>query len=133
MADGRLQKTRVAVFYCSRSGNTKKIADAIAEEMGVSAKEAGAMGSGYNMKKCDLIFVGSGNYTKGPGKAVIGFLETLVPAEERYAVVFGTAGGSGTEHLDKMKGLLQEKGIKVLGEWMCPGQEFSIKKPWKTK
>jgi len=127
MSDGRLQKTRVAVFYCTRSGNTKKIAESIAEEMNVSAIEAGAIGCGYNMKKCDLIFVGSGNYIKKPGAEVITFLETLVPADERYAVVFGTAGGSGTEHLDVMKKLLQEKGIKVLGEWTCPGQEFSLK------
>ncbi len=127
MGDGRLQKTRVAVFYYTRSGNTKKIADAIAEEMGVSAIEASAVGGGYSMKKCDLIFVGSGNYIKSPGKEMITFLETLVPAEERYAVVFGTGGGSGTQHLDKMKKLLEKKGVKVLGEWSCPGQEFSLK------
>ena len=71
--------------------------------------------------------MGSGNYLSAPGKEMMGFLKTLVPAEDRYAAVFGTAGGSETGHLSKMKELLEEKGIKVLGEWSCPGQEFSLK------
>lgn len=127
MVGGKLQKTRVKVFYYSKGGNTKKIADAIAGEMKTEAVEAEAVGTGYAMKKCDLIFVGSGNYMSGPGKEMVDFLKTLVPAEDRYAAVFGTAGGSGTGHLSKMKEILEEKGVRVLGEWSCPGQEFSLK------
>ncbi|MBD3398027.1 hypothetical protein GF412_02530 [Candidatus Micrarchaeota archaeon] len=124
---GKLQKTRVKVFYYSKSGNTKKVAEAISEEMKTEAIEAAAVGEGYSMKKCDLIFAGSGNYLSGPGKEMAEFLKNLVPAEDRYAAVFGTAGGSGTGHLSKMKDILEEKGIKVIGEWSCPGQEFSLK------
>jgi len=124
---GKLQKTRVNVFYYSKGGNTKKVADAIAEEMKTDAIEAAAVGTGYNMKKCGLLFIGSGNYLSSPGKEMVEFLKTLEPAEDRYAAVFGTAGGSGTGHLSKMKEILEEKGIKVLGEWSCPGQEFSLK------
>ena len=127
MVGGRLQKTRVKVFYCSKSGNTRKVAEAIADEMKVEAIEASAMGSGYNMKKCDLIFVGSGNYKSAPGSEMVEFLESLVPADERYAAVFGTSGGSGRGHLAKMKEILEEKEIKVLDEWCCPGQEYELK------
>ncbi len=127
MENGKLQKTRVSVFYYSKSGNTKKIADAIAEEMGVSAVQAGDVGKGYDMKKCDLLFVGSGNYAKKAGKEMISFLETLLPADGKTAAVFGTAGGSGKEQLEEMKKILQRKGIKVLGDWTCLGQEYSLK------
>lgn len=127
MVGGKLQSTRVKVFYYSKSGNTRKVAEAIAKEMKTEAVEAEAVGGGYNMKKCDLVFVGSGNYMSGPGKEMVAFLKTLVPAEDRYAAVFGTAGGSGTGHLSKMKEMLEEKGIRVLAEWSCPGQEFSLK------
>ena len=127
MESGRLQKTRVSVFYSSKTGNTKKVAQAIAEEMGVYAVEAAAIGRGYNLKKTDLIFVGSGNYKSAPCEEMVEFLETLVPAEDRYAVVFGTAGGNSRLHMGVMKRLLEEKGVKVLGEWCCPGQEYELK------
>jgi flavodoxin len=97
---GRLQKTRVVVIYCSKGGNTRKVAEAIA---------------------------GSGNYLSGPGKEMVEFLEGLEPAEDRYGAVFGTAGGSNRGHLEKMKKVLEGKGVRLLGEWTCPGQEFSLK------
>ena len=127
MVGGKLQKTRVKVFYCSKSGNTKKVAEAIAAEMKTEAIEAAAVGNGYNMKKCDLIFVGSGNYQSAPGKEIVEFLKSVVPAEDRYAAVFGTAGGSNKGHLSKMKELLEKKEIRVLDEWCCPGQEYELK------
>lgn len=124
---GQLQKTRVKVFYFSKSGNTKKVAEAIADEMNTEAFEAEAVGAGYDMKKCDLLFVGSGNYLSGPGKEMVEFIEGILPAEDRYAAVFGTSGGSGKKYLEKMEELLEKKGIRVLGKWDCPGQEFSLK------
>ena len=127
MLGGRLQKTRVNVFYHSKSGNTKKIANAIANEMKTVAVEASAVGEGYPLKKTDLVFVGSGNYMHAPAKEIIAFIEALVPAEDRYAAVFGTAGGSDISHLSRMKALLEKKGLRVLGEWSCPGQEFALK------
>ena len=124
---GRLQKTRVVVFYSSKTGNTKKVAEAIAEEMGVEAIEASAVGTGFNMKKCDLIFAGSGNYKRAPADEMVEFLEGLRPADDRYGVVFGTAGGSNRAHLEKMKEILEKKGVRMLGEWCCPGQEYEMK------
>ena len=124
---GRLQKTRVSVFYCSKTGNTKKVAKAIAEEFGVEALEAPAVGSGYDLKKTDLIFVGSGNYKSAPANEMVEFLKALLPAKNRYAVVFGTAGGNSRLHMGKMRKLLEDKGVKVLGEWCCPGQEYDLK------
>lgn len=127
MMGGKLQKTRIKVFYCSKSGNTKKVAEAIANEMKTEAIEAAAVGSGYDMKKCDLIFVGSGNYKSAPGNEMVEFLKSVVPAEDRYAALFGTAGGSNKGHLSKMKEILEKKGIMVLDEWCCPGQEYALK------
>ncbi|MBD3389741.1 flavodoxin [Candidatus Micrarchaeota archaeon] len=124
---GQLQKSRVKVFYFSKSGNTKKVAEAIADEMSTEALEAEAVGTGYDMRKCDLLFVGSGNYLSGPAKEMVEFIEGLLPAEDRNAAVFGTSGGSGKKYLEKMEELLEKKGIRILGKWDCPGQEFSLK------
>jgi len=58
---------------------------------------------------------------------MVEFLKSIVPAEDRYAAVFGTAGGSNRGHLSKMKEILEEKGVRVLDEWCCPGQEYELK------
>jgi flavodoxin len=131
IVEGRFQKTRVAVFYSSRGGNTKRVAEAIAGELGAEAMDASAVGEGYNMKKCDLIFVGSGNYGGSCAKEMKEFIASLLPADDRYGAAFGTAGGSGKGHLDAMSGLMKEKGISVLGEWGCLGQEYSLKNKGK--
>lgn len=128
--EGRFQRTRVAVFYSSRGGNTRKVAEAIAERMTSEALDVSAVGS-YDMRKCDLIFVGSGSYGSAPAKEMVEFLEALTPADDRYGAVFGTSGGSGRAHLEKMKELLEGKGISVLGEWGCLGQEYSLKNKGK--
>jgi flavodoxin I len=131
IVEGRFQKTRVAVFYSSRGGNTKKVAQAIAGELGVEALDVSDVGEGYSMKKCDLVFAGSGNYGGSCSKEMEGFLKSIVPAEDRYGAVFGTAGGSGKGHLGAMAGLLGEKGVKIVGEWGCLGQEYSLKNKGK--
>jgi flavodoxin len=127
IVEGRFQRTRVEVFYSSKGGNTRKVAKAIAQEMGGEALDVSAVGDGYRMKKCDLIFVGSGNYGSKCAPEMEKFLNALIPADERYGAVFGTAGGSGKGHLEAMKKILREKGINVIGEWGCLGQEYSLK------
>lgn len=124
---GKMQKTRVAVFYYSRGGNTRKVAQAIAGKMGTEALDAGAVGEGYDLKKCDLLFAGSGNYGDSPGREMLRFIEGIVPAEDRYAAVFGTRGGESEAHLAKMRGALEGKGLRFLGGWSCPGQEYGLK------
>ncbi len=128
---GRFQKTRVAVFYYSKGGNTRKVAKAIAGEIGGEALDVSAVGEGYSMKKCDLIFAGSGNYGGTCAPEMEKFLKALIPADERYGAAFGTAGGSGRGHLEAMKKILGEKEISVIGEWGCLGQEYSLKNKGK--
>lgn len=122
---GRMQKTRVKVFYFSKSGNTRKVAEAIASEMKTTAVDVVKYGTGYDLRDCDLLFVGSGVYWFKPGNEMVKFLNTLGPSEGKHAVVFGTHG-SRDDHIKEMKKVLEGKGLKVVGEWSCPGQEFAM-------
>jgi flavodoxin len=122
---GRLQKTRIKVFYFSKSGNTKKVAEAIAAEMKTDAIDVASHGGNYGMKDCDLLLVGSGVYWFKAGNEMVKFLETLAPSEGKCAAVFGTHG-SRDDHIAQMKKILEGKGLKVIGEWSCPGQEYAM-------
>lgn len=62
---------KIAVRYYSRSGNTKKLADAIAAAVGEEAVDVTAP----MYEKADLVFLGSSVYAGGVATAVRNFLE----------------------------------------------------------
>ncbi len=62
---------KIAVRYFTRSGNTKKLADAIAEALGVEAKDLSAPLT----EKVDLLFLGSSVYAYGVDGKVRNYLE----------------------------------------------------------
>ena len=61
---------KVAVRYHSRTGNTKKVALAIAEALGVDAKDA----SVPLEEKVDILFLGSAVYAAGVDDAMKAFV-----------------------------------------------------------
>lgn len=62
---------KIAVRYFSRGGNTKKLADAIAEAVGVEAEDV----SVPLLEKVDILFLGSSVYAYGVDCAVKNYLE----------------------------------------------------------
>lgn len=62
---------KIAVRYFSRGGNTKKLADAIAEAVGVEAEDV----SVPLLEKVDILFLGSSVYAYGVDRAVKNYLE----------------------------------------------------------
>lgn len=61
---------KIAIRYYTRSGNTKKLADAIAEAVGVEAKEV----SEPLEEPVDILFLGSSVYAAGVDDAVKKFI-----------------------------------------------------------
>ena len=61
---------KVAIRYYTRSGNTRKLADAIAEAVGVEAKEVSAP----LKEPVDILFLGSSVYAAGVDDAVKQFI-----------------------------------------------------------
>ncbi len=106
---------KVAVVYCSKSGNTKKVAEAMAGEMGTGAE---SIKDEPELGGVDLLFIGSGCYNKKLTGNMVKFLENLKGI--KMAAVFGTYLGE-TKAIESMKGILEKKGIDVIDKWGCTG------------
>lgn len=109
---------KTAVRYFSRSGNTKKLAEAIGATLGVDAHSTDTACDG----PVDLLFVGGSIYAGNIDGTLRTFLEKLTSNDVRKVAVFGTAGGPKSA-LPKIKELLAPKGIHVADDcFQCRGK-----------
>ena len=108
------------VVYFSRGGRTKKVAEAIAQELGCEANDVKK--STPSVSEVDLIVVGSGNYGGKPGNEILDFLNNLQPTNSCKAAVFATSGGPEPKCIEIMEGTLEAKGYKVISCFKCRGQ-----------
>ncbi len=114
----------VQVIYHSKSGNTKKVADAIAAEMGVSA-------ASYDradiQEPVDLLFIGDGMYYGGISGEMKKFICSLDKNKIRTAAVFNTSGGSWWFGPGGIRKRLEKREISVLeNTFHCHGGAFGI-------
>jgi len=108
------------VVYYSMCGSTKKIAEAIAGELGVKAEDV-------KMKKepnrdC-FLFLGSGCYARKPWRKVQDFIARNDFAGSNVALFGVSASGEGDE-VRAMEQLLKLKGAIVKGSFQCKGRAF---------
>jgi flavodoxin len=107
----------IEVRYLSKSGNTEKIAKAIAEEVGVLAEP---ITKGVS-KKVDILFLGGAVYAAGIDSKLKDFISNL-DNNIKEVVVFSTAAVISSAY-PQMKKSLEKKGIKVSDkEFHCRGQ-----------
>lgn len=104
----------VAVRYYSRSGNTQKVADYIAEAAGVSAVSVDSKDAALT-EKVDVLFIGGALYAYGIDDNLKKYLNTLSSDKVGKAVVFSTSWLS-KHALDVIRKALTEKGITVESE-----------------
>lgn len=108
----------IQILYDSMSGNTRKLADAMAEELGVKAADA----KSATLEQGDgVLFLGSGCYGGVPGKNMVKFIETHDFRGKRVAL-FGTSGGGTGMETKAMEKALRGKGASVLGSFNCKGK-----------
>jgi flavodoxin len=109
---------KAAVRYYSKSGNTKKLADAIAKAVGTEAKTIEEPIS----EAVDVLFLGGAVYAGNPDNLVKSFVENLTPETVKAVAVFGTAAG-GKSIQPKIAELISAKGIEVVGKgFVCKGK-----------
>ncbi len=114
------------VLYYSRGGNTKKVADAIAEELEDVLKSE-QIPPAYPPENVQLMFLGTGEYAAKPDQKMVEFIRTLSPNRVKNVAVFGTNGSalSDSKAIMQVKALLKEKGINVIDEsFACKGKYF---------
>ena len=114
-----------AVRYFSRTGNTKEMAEAIADELGieaVSVDDPEAVLTEY----VDVLFVGGALYKFGLDEHLSSYLNRLDPDLVGKVVIFSTTWFS-KRSIELMVNILLEKGIE-----MDPGAFYVRGKPNKT-
>ncbi len=110
------------MIYASLTGNTAKVAGAIARALGVEAVNVRDL-SAEDIAEVELLFVGDGVYGWRPSRRMIRFLSGLRSLNSVKAAVFGTYGARPAQ-LPVLKRLLMEKGAEVVGEFACPGVDW---------
>lgn len=110
------------IIYFSRSGNTRKIAEAIANELHGKPEdvEQAEIDEGT-----DVVFLGSGNYGGKPSPKIIEFIEQN-EFENRKVALFGTSGGGIGKELNQMGEVLKKKQAKIIGRYSCKGKTFFV-------
>ncbi|MBQ3663078.1 MAG: flavodoxin [Clostridia bacterium] len=106
---------QIAVRYYSRSGNTKTVADAIAEEAGVKAVSVGEDEASLS-EPADVLFIGGALYAYGLDRRLSEYLKNLKADDAKKAVVFSTSWLS-RHSVDLIKKGLAEAGIPVEQEY----------------
>ncbi|MDR0759527.1 MAG: flavodoxin [Treponema sp.] len=110
----------IAVRYLSKTGNTEKVARAIAEALGVEAVPL--TGSSAIEEETGVLFLGVAVYAFGIDAAVTAFIQKLDKAKVKNVAVFSTSAIVKSMRAP-VKKLLSEKGIPLLDkEFHCWGK-----------
>jgi flavodoxin len=119
LVKGGIMRTRVV--YQSTTGNTKKVAEAIAHAVGCTAEPVSAA---TIIEPVDMLFLGASIHAKDVDPSVRKFIEGLDATLVKRVTVFGTGF---EENKDKavgiMKDLLARRGIAVTDKcYFCLGK-----------
>jgi flavodoxin len=113
----------IKVRYFSKSGNTKKVAEAISEELGVSAEPISKGISGDT----DILFLGGAVYWAGVDNELKKFILNLDNSVKKVAI-FSTASIVKSAY-PEIKKLLEARNIKVFdAEFHCRGEFLKLHK-----
>jgi flavodoxin len=117
-----MKNTKVAVRYYSQTGNTKKLADKIAETAGCKAETIEA----DLVEEVDVLFLGASVYWAGIDKSVKNFIEGLDKQKVGRVAIFSTSALIERAYPSISK-LLMAKKIKVDSkDFYCRGQFTSL-------
>lgn len=109
---------KAAVRYYSRSGNTKRLADAIAEAAGCAARE---IPMSFN-ERMDVLFLGAAVYWGGISPEVKTFIRGLDKSKVGKVAVFSTSALAQRAFPQIQKELIKA-GVAVEAEdFYCRGQ-----------
>ncbi len=110
------------VIYYSMGGKTKKVAEVIADELGITAeniRDAGAI------QDDDFVFLGSGCYGAVLVKEIADFIEKNPLKGRRIALFTTSAFGLGKE-ISMMEKHVSDKGVNVISHFNCFGQFLAL-------
>ena len=117
------------VVYDSFTGNTKRVAEAIASANKFELIKVDD--APHNLRKYDILVVGTLNIRGGPTPKIYNFLKNVIPPEK--FVLFLTFGLplwgyiTALKCLNNMRKQLELKKSKYMGKFICPGYHVKFK------
>lgn len=108
----------IEIRYTSRSGNTKKIAEAIGEQLGVTPQSVTVPLS----EDVDILFLGSALYALQLDKNMLSFIDTLSPEAAKKVYCFSTTAVLTSSYGTLKKALSKQRIIPEKLEFHCKGQ-----------
>lgn len=120
---------KIAVYYYSRSGSTKKIAEAIAAQVGVAAQSADSALD----TEVDLLFLGGAPYVGLKlDKHLQAFIGSLTHAQVKKIAVFSTSNWKGSIR-SQVEKCLTDPDIQVIDAgFSCRGAMGKINQSHPT-
>lgn len=105
-----------AVRYYSRSGNTKIVAESIADALGVQALSTDDVNSAIS-QPVDVLFIGGALYAYGIDDHLKEYIGTLTKDNVKKAVIFSTSWIS-KHAIDLIRDGLEKQGIPVAADYL---------------
>lgn len=115
------------ILYFSRTGNTRRFAEAIAEFMEAPAIDL-ATANPLDIAEFDLLFIGTPVMAFKPATEVTTFINHLPKCEDKKAILFCTYVMGQGSTLKDMEKALSDKGYEVI---LSIGKQ--VGEPSKTK
>ena len=107
-----------AIVYSSKTGHSKKIAEAIAQELKVPAQD---IRTGPVLQDIDILFIASGIYAGKSSSALMEYVNQI-SSEQVKKVFLITSSASGKTPQSMVRNELSKKGIPVdPDEYVCQG------------
>ena len=119
-----MEKSKVAVRYFSKSGNTKRLADEISKAVGCKAEQIPAPVDG----NVDILFLGASVHWGGISSEVKDYIKTLDKNRIGKVVVFSTSA-LAERAFPQIQKNLRDKGIPVeSNNFYCRGEFTALHK-----
>lgn len=110
-----------AVIYYTKLGHSKKIAQAIAQELNVKAQD---IRNNPKLTDIDLLFIVSGIYGGKSDPELLAYLRTSDPQQIKQVALLTSSGGKTTPAAD-VRAVLTALGLSVASEeFTCQGAIF---------
>jgi flavodoxin len=123
LSNNRGDRMNNAVIYYTKLGHSKKIAQAVADELGVKARD---IREKPEIKDTDLLYIVSGIYGGKSAPELLEFLKSLDSNQIKQTVLLTSSGGK-TTHAAEVRSVLTELGIPVAEEeFTCQGAIFFV-------
>jgi len=116
----------VTIAYFSQTGNTRKVAEAMAEEF----KKAGHNTTCLSIKEAkpdyftnsDIIGIGSPTFESHAPTPIKDFIKSLPTLSNKRSFVFATCGGASGNTLPDLSRILRSKGAEVIDNFLAIGE-----------